>query len=106
MRLSFDWDARNAAENYYRHGVSFEEAITVFYDPFSIPIDNPDHSTDERRYIDTGTSENGRVLVVSYTERGRNIRIISCREATRRERRQYEEVVDEDNPGRWRQYAG
>lgn len=63
----------------------------MFYDPLSISIEDPDHSTHERRFIDTGTSDNGRVLVVSYTERSRNIRIISCREATRRERRQYEE---------------
>lgn len=94
MKLSFEWDAGKATENYRKHGVSFEEALTVFYDPLSISIDDPDHSTDEQRYIDTGTSENGRVLVVSYTERSRNIRIISCREATRRERRQYEKGVN------------
>ncbi len=94
MRLSFEWDAEKAAENYHKHRVTFEEAVTVFYDPLSISIHDPDHAADEQRYIDTGTSENGRVLVVSYTERGRNIRIISCREATRRERRQYEEGID------------
>jgi len=66
----------------------------VFHDPLSISIEDPDHSTNEQRYIDIGTSENGRVLVVSYTERRRNIRIISCREATRRERRQYEKGTD------------
>ena len=92
MRLSVEWDAGKAAENYRQHGVSFEEAVTVFYDPLSIY--DPDHSADEQRYIDTGTSEKGRGLVVSYTERGINIRIISCREATRRERRQHEKGVD------------
>jgi uncharacterized DUF497 family protein len=94
MKLSFEWDAEKAAENYHKHGVSFEEGITIFHDPLSISIKDPDHSTNEQRYIDTGTSENGRVLVVSYTERGRNIRIISCRKATPRERRQYEEGID------------
>jgi len=71
--------------------LSFEEGITVFYDPMSITIGDPDHSAYEQRYIDIGTSEDGRVLVVSYTERRGKIRIISCREATRSERRQYEE---------------
>jgi uncharacterized protein len=78
----------------YLNRVSFEEGVTVFYDPLSISIEDPDQSINEQRYIDIGTSENGRVLIVSYTERGRNIRIISCREATRRERRQYEEGAD------------
>jgi uncharacterized protein len=91
--VSFEWDAEKAAENYHKHGVTFEEAVTVFYDLLSISIEDPDHSRDEQRYIDTGTSVNGRVLVVSYTERGINIRIISCREATRIERRQYEEGI-------------
>lgn len=94
MCLNFEWDEDKAAENYHKHGVSFEEGVTVFYDPLSISIEDPDHSINEQRHIDTGSSENGRVLVVSYTERGRNIRIISCREATRRERRQYEEGID------------
>jgi uncharacterized DUF497 family protein len=68
--------------------------MTVFNDPFSITIGDPDHSANERRYVDIGASDRGRVLVVSYTERGRRIRLISCRKATRRERRQYEEGID------------
>jgi len=94
MQLSFEWDEVKAAANYDKHGVNFEEGVTVFYDPLSLSIDDPGHSVDEQRYIDIGISENGRVLVVSYTQRGRNIRLISCRKATRRERRQYEEGID------------
>jgi len=94
MKLSFEWDEEKAKENRRKHRVSFEEGITVFSDPFSITIDDPDHSTDEQRYIDIGTAETGRVLVVSYTERGGSIRIISCRKATRSERRRYEEGID------------
>lgn len=93
LELSFEWDEEKAVKNYHKHGVSFEEGITVFYDPLSISIEDPDHSINEHRYIDIGVSESGRVLVVSYTERGNNIRIISCREAMRRERRQYEKGI-------------
>ena len=94
MELRFEWDEVKAAENYRKHGVRFEEGATVFHDPLSITIDDPDHSTDEQRYIDIGALKDGRVLVVSYTERGTNIRIISCREATHKERRHYEEGID------------
>lgn len=94
MKLSFEWDEEKSATNFDKHGVKFEEGVTVFCDPLSISIDDPGHSVDEQRYIDIGASENGRVLVVSYTQRGRNIRLISCRKATRRERRQYEEGID------------
>ena len=94
MKLNFEWDADKARENYRKHRVSFEEGVTVFGDPFSITIDDPDHSADEQRYIDIGTSEKGRVLVVSYTERGGSIRIISYRKATRNERRRYEEGIE------------
>ncbi|MFQ6105402.1 MAG: BrnT family toxin [Candidatus Glassbacteria bacterium] len=89
--MTFEWDENKAEENVTKHGVSFEEARTVFNDPFSITIYDPDHSAEEDRYIDVGLSSKGRILVVSYTERGENIRIINSREATRRERRDYEE---------------
>jgi uncharacterized DUF497 family protein len=72
MKLDFEWDEEKAAENYHKHGVSFEEGATVFHDPLSISIEDPDHSKNEQRYIDIGTSENGRILVVSYTERHNN----------------------------------
>jgi hypothetical protein len=94
VKLNFEWDADKARGNYRKHRVSFEEGVTVFGDPFSITIDDPDHSADEQRYIDIGTSDQDRVLVVSYTERGGSIRIISCRRATRSERRRYEEGTD------------
>jgi len=94
VRLSFEWDEEKAGENYRKHKVSFDEGVTVFNDPFSITIGDPDHSANEQRYVDIDASDRGRVLVVSYTERGRSIRLISCRKATRRERRQYEEGID------------
>jgi uncharacterized DUF497 family protein len=94
MRLSFEWDEAKAGENYRKHKVGFEEGITVFNDPLSLTIADPDHSADEQRYVDIGASDKGRVLVLSYTERSSSIRLISCRRATRRERRQYEEGID------------
>jgi len=100
MRLRFEWDAEKAKENRRKHRVSFEEGLKVLTDPLSITIDDPDHSANERRCIDIGTSEKGHVLVVSYTERGGSIRIISCRKATPNERRRYEEGIGYDQP--WR----
>jgi uncharacterized DUF497 family protein len=91
MKPSFEWDEEKAKANLGKHGMSFDEAATVFIDPFSVTITDPDHSTEEQRYVDIGSSEKGRVLVVVYTERGRSIRIISCRKATPSERRLYEE---------------
>ncbi len=90
MALSFEWDEEKAATNFKKHQVSFEEAKTVFNDPLSITIPDPNHSIDEERYIDIGMSSKGQVLVVIYTERGENIRLISCRKATRSEQRSYE----------------
>ena len=94
MRYYFEWDEEKAKTNFKKHRVSFDEAITVFLDPFSITIPDPDHSVDEQRYIDIGSSDKGRVLVVVYTERRSNIRIISCRKATPTERKVYEEGSD------------
>ena len=91
MALTFEWHAEKARENLRKHNVSFEEAKTVFDDPFSVTIADPEHSTDEDRYIDIGLSVKGQMLVVVYTERGSNIRIISCRKATNAEWRTYEQ---------------
>ena len=91
MVLTFEWHREKAIENLRKHNVSFEEAKTVFDDPFSITIADPEHSTGEDRYIDIGLSAKGQILVVVYTERGWNIRIISCRKATNAERRTYEQ---------------
>ncbi len=91
VKLGFEWDEEKATENYHKHKVSFEEGVTVFSDPLSLTMEDPDHSRDEQRYLDVGTSEEGHVLVVSYTERDGHIRVISCRKASRKERRHYEE---------------
>ncbi|MDP3090507.1 MAG: BrnT family toxin [Nitrospira sp.] len=94
MKLSFEWDEEKAKANLKKHRVGFDEATTVFTDPFSMTIHDPEHSADEQRYIDIGSSDKGRVLLVVYTERGSTIRIVSCRKATPSERKLYEEVTD------------
>ena len=91
MGYNFEWDPRKAAANLKTHGVSFEEAVTVFGDPLSMNMPDPDHSEGEQRFIVLGTSARLRRVVVSYTERPPRTRIISARLATRRERREYEE---------------
>lgn len=90
MRPCFEWDEDKEKKNLQKHGVSFDEASTVFLDPLSITVADPDRSLYEQRYIDLGASEAGRVLVVVYTERGSSTRIISCRKATASERKAYE----------------
>lgn len=82
----FEWDKKKAAENQRKHHVSFEEASTVFYDPLSAAFDDPDHSIGEHRLITVGLSSRHRLLVVSYVERGRHLRIISARLATAHEK--------------------
>jgi len=89
MRL--EWDTRKARENLRKHGVSFEEAKTVFDDPVYVDFYDPDHSYEEQRYIIIGQSQQGRLLIVSYTEREDVVRLISAREAARGEREAYEE---------------
>lgn len=89
--MDFEWDPRKAAQNLDKHKVSFHEAATVFGDPLSMTFSDPDHSVDENRYITFGLSLSGRLLVIAHTDRADRIRIISAREATRRERRFYEE---------------
>jgi uncharacterized DUF497 family protein len=91
MSLTFEWDEQKAEQNLWKHQVDFDEAKTVFGAPYAIAIPDPQHSVGESRYIDIGNSSRRRLLVVVYTERGPNIRIISCRRATRRERKVYEE---------------
>jgi len=89
--MRFEWDSAKAARNLRKHGVSFEEAVSVFYDPLAATGADPDHSEDEERFVTFGISSAGRLLVVSHTERGAAIRIISARGATQSERRIYEE---------------
>lgn len=91
MALRFRWDPRKAVGNVRKHGVTFEEATTVFGDRLSVTIADPDHSVDEQRFLLLGLSSRGRLLVVAHSERGDAIRIISARRVTRRERRTYAE---------------
>ena len=91
MALEFRWDLRKAARNLRKHGVSFEHAATAFGDPHSITIVDPDHSAAEHRFTLIGMTRRRLVVVVSHTERGDTIRIISARKATRSERASYEE---------------
>ena len=88
--LNFEWDTKKGESNVNKHGVSFEEASTVFGDPFSLTIDDPLHSAAELRVVQIGMSHKNRLLVVVFTERRNNIRIISARNATKKERRYYE----------------
>lgn len=90
--VRFTWDPDKAEENLRAHGVDFREAATVFDDLLSSTFPDIDHSVGERRFLIIGMSVPGRVLVVSHTETGDTVRIISARTATRRERRFYEEA--------------
>ncbi|PIT52306.1 hypothetical protein BHC44_08745 [Snodgrassella alvi] len=89
----FEWNNEKAKLNLQKHGVSFEEAITVFWDEHGLIISDPEHSESEDRFILLGMSENLRVLVVIHCERDDSIRLISARAATKRERKQYEEYL-------------
>ena len=91
MDLTFEWDARKARANLKKHGISFEEARTVFNDPLALTFPDVDHSNGEQRYLSIGLSSQGRVLVVVHMERSENIRLISCRRATPKERAAYEQ---------------
>ena len=86
-----EWDESKNLLNQKRHRVSYEEAATVFADSLEIMINDPDHSSAEHRFISIGESFRHRVLVVSYVQRGDEIRIINARKPTRRERRAYGE---------------
>lgn len=88
--MQFEWDPRKAKQNLKKHSVSFDEAVTAFYDPLSATFDDPDHSAAEQRYITIGFSSKDRLLVVAHVERARNIRIITARPATTHERKKHE----------------
>ncbi len=94
MSYYFEWDPEKGVANFRKHGVSFEEATTVFGDPMAMNMPDPDHSLTEERFVLLGLSHRLRLLVVAYAERGTRTRLISAREATRKERRQYEEGKD------------
>jgi len=88
--VRFEWHRAKAEENLRKHGVSFDEAVTVFYDPLSATFADEEHSADEARFITVGHSARGRLLVVAHTDRGVRVRIISARRATARERKRHE----------------
>jgi uncharacterized DUF497 family protein len=89
--VDFEWDEEKAAGNHEKHGVSFADAATVFDDPLYVDFYDPDHSSQEHRYLIIGMSQEGRLLIVSYTERDDVVRLISAREVTSTERKAYEE---------------
>jgi uncharacterized protein len=89
--MEFEWDPKKATANIQKHNVTFQEAATVFGDPLAITFEDPDHSTDENRYITFGLSLQKRLIIVSHTERGDRTRIISARLMDRKERKIYEE---------------
>ena len=90
--MIYEWDAEKATANVRKHGVSFEEAQTVFLDPLAESFDDPDHSADEHRFITIGMSTQQRLLFVAHAEGGEDrIRIISARAATRGETNAYQE---------------
>ena len=91
MSFQFEWDARKARANFRRHGIAFDQTLTVFDDPLARIFHDPDHSVEETRELIIGHSTGHELLVVSFTERTGRIRIISARRATRRERQDYEE---------------
>jgi uncharacterized protein len=92
--VQFEWDAQKAAQNLAKHGVSFDEASTVFGDPLAGTILDPRQSSDELRFVTIGLSASRRLIVVAHAERDERIRIISARRATRLERRSYESTED------------
>lgn len=88
--MRFEWNALKATANLRKHGVSFDEAASVFFDPLSVTGDDPDHSLEERRFVTFGVSTSGRLLVIAHAEHGDAIRIMTARSATRGERNLYE----------------
>jgi uncharacterized DUF497 family protein len=89
--MKFEWDPRKARLNLRKHGVSFEEATTALRDPLSVTAEDPDHSSNEHRFVTFGVSSKGRLLKISHTELGESIKIISARRMTKEERKIYEE---------------
>jgi uncharacterized DUF497 family protein len=91
VSMEYEWDKNKAVANLSKHGVSFEEAKTVFDDLLYVEFYDPDHSFGEHRFILLGKSTQGRLLFVSYMERSNSVRLISAREATLSERKAYEQ---------------
>lgn len=94
--MIYEWDPKKAKANLRQHGVSFDQAASVFLDPLAVTFPDPDHSGEEFREITIGRSASQRVVFLSHTRRGDRTRLISARKATRRERKQYEESISEE----------
>jgi uncharacterized DUF497 family protein len=94
MSFEFEWDPKKAKQNAKKHGVAFEEGTSVFADPLAKIFNDEDHSYEEKREIMIGHSTNQRLILISFTQVGTRIRIISAREATPMERRDYEENTE------------
>ena len=95
--MIYEWDSEKAAENKRKHGVSFDEARSVFLDPLALTFDDPDHSLSEHRFITIGITSNQRLVFVAHVNKDEDrIRIISAREATRRESYEYQERSRKD----------
>ena len=88
--MKFEWDPKKAEHNFKQHGVTFEEAATVFGDSLAATVPDPRHSAEESRFVTMGQSTENRLVVVAHVDRSEQVRIISARLATRRERRKYE----------------
>lgn len=88
--MRFEWNREKAVLNFKKHGISFDEAVSIFFDPLAATFDDPDHSLDERRLITIGYSSQDRLLVVCHTERSGSVRLISARRATKREKKRHE----------------
>lgn len=92
--MDFEWDESKAKANASKHGITFDEAKTIFADPLFVDFYDPDHSDDEARYLMIGRAQTGRLLIVSYIEGDGNARLISARRATHQEQNDYEEGTE------------
>ena len=88
--MRFEWDRQKAVSNLKKHGVSFDKAVTVFFDPLAATFDDPDHSSGERRLFTIGYSSQDRLVIVCHTERKDVVRLISARRATKGEKKRHE----------------
>lgn len=88
--MRFDWDENKAESNFRQHGITFDDAVTIFADPYLLFTEDVKHSEEEEREWGIGEAENGLIIVVVFTVRGDTFRIISARKATKKERFQYE----------------
>jgi uncharacterized protein len=91
LHLKFEWNPEKAKTNFQKHGVTFEETCTVWFDEFAAFLQDPVHSNTEERFLMIGYSAKNNLLIVSFTERNEKIRIISSRKATKNERKRHEE---------------